>query len=86
VKAEIRAGDRLAVTRDGVEIAGWPLTIIPDRPPSIAFMTPPGASERKALRIAYAASDDYGLAGVTATIRRTDGKTGPGKLSEIVIP
>jgi uncharacterized protein (TIGR02302 family) len=83
VKAEIRAGDRLAVTRGGVEIAGWPLTVIPDQPPSVAFMTPPGAGERKALRIAYAASDDYGLATVTATIRRADGKTGPGDTSEI---
>ena len=86
VKAEVRAGDRLAVTRGGVEIAGWPLTIIPDRPPAIAFMTPPDASERKALRIAYAASDDYGLAGVTASIRRADGKTGPGKIDEILLP
>jgi uncharacterized protein (TIGR02302 family) len=86
VKAEIRTGDRLAVTRGGAEIAGWPLTIIPDRPPAIAFMTPPGESERKALRIAYAASDDYGLASVTATIRRSDGKTGPGKISEILLP
>jgi len=86
VKAEIRAGDRLAVTRDGTEIAGWPLTIIPDQPPSVAFMGPPDASERKALRIAYAASDDYGLASVTATIRRADGKTGPGKTEEIRLP
>ena len=86
VKAEIRAGDRLAVMRGGVEIAGWPLTVIPDQPPSIAFMTPPGAGERKALRIAYAASDDYGLATVTASMHRADGKTGPGITSEILLP
>src|SRR5262249_6074310 len=85
-KAEIRAGNRLAVTRGGSEVASWPLTIIPDMPPSVAFTTPPGAGERKALRIAYTASDDYGLASVTATIRRADGKTGPGKVSEIVLP
>ena len=85
-KAEIRAGDRLVVARGGAEIAGWPLSIIPDRPPSIAFMSPPGAGERKALRIAYAASDDYGIASVVATIRRTDGKTGPGKIEEIRLP
>jgi uncharacterized protein (TIGR02302 family) len=86
VKAELRTGDRLAVTRGDQEIAGWPLTIIPDQPPSIAFTTPPGESERKALRIAYAASDDYGLASVTATIRRADGRTGPGKIDEIRLP
>jgi uncharacterized protein (TIGR02302 family) len=82
-KAEIRAGDRLAVVIQGRELAAWPLTVIPDRPPSIGFTAPPGAGERKALRIAYAASDDYGVTRVTAAIRRADGQTGPGKIERI---
>lgn len=83
VQAEIRAGDRLAVMGDGRELASWPLTVIPDRPPSIAFVAPPGPGERKALRIVYAASDDYGITGATATLRRADGKTGPGDIGRI---
>jgi len=82
VQAEIRAGNRLAVT-DGQELAGWPLTVIPDLPPSIAFVSPPGPGERKALRIAYAASDDYGITAVTATLRRSDGQSGPGDIDRI---
>ncbi len=82
-KAEIRAGDRLAVVSQGRELAAWPLTVIPDRPPTIGFTAPPGAGERKALRIAYAASDDYGVTRVTATIRRADGQTGPGTIDRI---
>jgi uncharacterized protein (TIGR02302 family) len=85
-KAEIRRGDRLAVVSGGRELAAWPLTVIPDHPPSIGFDGPPGSGERKALRIAYAASDDYGIASVTATIRRADGETGPGDISEIELP
>jgi uncharacterized protein (TIGR02302 family) len=83
VQAEIRDGSRLAVTRDGRELVGWPMTVIPDRPPSIAFTEPPGPGERKALRIAYAASDDYGVTGVTAAMRRADGKTGPGDIARL---
>ena len=86
VKAEIRAGDRLAILRGGEELAAWPMTVIPDQPPVVAFAAPPGASERKALRVAYTASDDYGLASVIATIRRADGQTGPGKVDKIEIP
>ena len=83
VKAEIRAGDRLAILRDGQELAAWPMTVIPDQAPVVSFTAPPGASERKALRIAYGASDDYGLSSVTATIRRADGQSGPGKTDKI---
>jgi uncharacterized protein (TIGR02302 family) len=82
-KAEIRGGDRLAVVSQGSEIAAWPLSVIPDNPPTIGFTAPPGAAERKALRIAYAASDDYGVTSVTGTIRRADGATGPGKIEQI---
>jgi uncharacterized protein (TIGR02302 family) len=82
-KAEIRGGDRLAVVSQGRELAVWPLTVIPDNPPTIGFTAPPGAAERRALRIAYAGSDDYGITSVTGTIRRADGQTGPGEIEQI---
>jgi uncharacterized protein (TIGR02302 family) len=82
-KAEIRGGDRLAVVSQGRDVAAWPLTVIPDNPPTIGFTAPPGAAERKTLRIAYAATDDYGIASVTGTIRRADGQSGPGKIDRI---
>jgi len=86
VKSEIRAGNRLAIMRDGAELVAWPMTVVPDLAPSVNFTAPPGGGERKALRIAYAASDDYGLASVTATIRRADGQSGPGKIDKIELP
>lgn len=86
IKTEIKAGNRLAVAQGGREIAAWPITVIPDQPPAIAFAAPPAVGERRALRLAYKASDDYGLSSVTATIRRADGKTGPGSVAQIELP
>ncbi len=83
IKAEVTAGNRLAVTQDGRELAAWPRVVIPDRAPAIDFAAPPAAGERKALRLAFEADDDYGLAAVSATIRRPGGVTGPGKVTSI---
>ncbi|GAK34006.1 hypothetical protein AQ1_01900 [alpha proteobacterium Q-1] len=42
--------------------ARWPLAIIADQPPGIAFVKPPSQSRRQALRIDYQITDDYGVA------------------------
>ncbi|GJL86733.1 MAG: TIGR02302 family protein [Minwuia thermotolerans] len=71
----ITAGDRLSI-RDGErEIAGWPISIIPDHHPTIELTEPPQGTLRGALRLAYRASDDYGIAGVAVRITR-DGHDG----------
>lgn len=66
----IEGGERLAVVQDDRELAAWPLTVVPDEPPRVAFADPPSRSARSALRIEYEADDDYGLASVTLRIRR----------------
>jgi uncharacterized protein (TIGR02302 family) len=68
----IVTGNRLAVIQNGNEIAGWSYTLIADQPPLVAFTQPPSETERHALRLDYAASDDYGIAKVTVTITRRD--------------
>lgn len=71
----ITAGNRLSI-RDGErEIAGWPISIIPDHQPTIELTEPPQGTLRGALRLAYRASDDYGIAGVAVRITR-DGHDG----------
>ena len=72
VEAEIKAGERLAIEQNGRELAAWTLALQPDAAPSIEFLAPPARTERAALRLEYEASDDYGLAGVGAIIRRLD--------------
>ena len=61
---------RLSVTQNGREVAGWNVTILPDLDPEIAMPAPPTRTERGALRLAYEGSDDYGVAGLQAVIRR----------------
>lgn len=76
ISATLKAGKRLSVTQAGVTLGSWPIAIIPDRPPTIAFVKPPGATAQKALRIDYRAADDYGVEAVEAEIARVGGKRG----------
>lgn len=68
VEVTLTAGDRIAVELDGRQLAEWPLELIPDAAPVIDFAEPPAATERGALRLHYSATDDYGIAAVTATL------------------
>jgi len=68
----IEADGRLAVRRDGVDLAAWALTVIPDDTPIVVFALPPVASKRERLKLAFFARDDYGIEAVRVTIRRTD--------------
>jgi uncharacterized protein (TIGR02302 family) len=68
----LTAGDRLTIAQDGETLAEWPLELVPDAAPEIAFLAAPQRTERAALRLNYQASDDYGLAEVKAVVRRLD--------------
>ncbi|MEA2780323.1 MAG: hypothetical protein QOK29_1867, partial [Rhodospirillaceae bacterium] len=86
---KIVSGDRLAVLQNGVEIAAWPYKLVVDQPPLVAFTRPPAETQRHALRVDYAASDDYGIAKLQLVVTRP-GKTGeavaaPGMPAKIVI-
>ncbi len=65
----VAAGTRLSVTRDGATIGAWPLRVIADQPPTVAFLSPPAPAPRvPQLRLAYEAHDDYGVASVSAVV------------------
>lgn len=68
----LSAGTRLTLTQGWTTLGSWPIQIIPDHPPTVAFARPPSATPRAALRLDYRASDDYGVEGVKAVIRRAD--------------
>ena len=84
VAANLTGGKQLKVTQAGTVIGSWGIEIIPDNPPKVAFAKPPEATARAALRIDYRASDDYGVEGVKAVIRRDGGK--PDETIEIETP
>src|SRR5215469_3484077 len=69
-QATLKAGKSVEVTQARAVLGSWPIEIIPDNPPTVAFAKPPGPTIRQALRIDYKASDDYGVESVKAVIRR----------------
>jgi uncharacterized protein (TIGR02302 family) len=58
----------LAIDRNGTRLAGWRITVAPDQPPTIAITGPASVSERR-LVVPWRATDDYGLAAITAELR-----------------
>ncbi|ANC92813.1 TIGR02302 family protein [Azospirillum humicireducens] len=69
VQRPVTGGTRISVTQGGRTLGSWPIQVVPDRAPVIAHASPPSAAERGALKLDYAARDDYGLTEVKAQIR-----------------
>lgn len=86
ISAEVTQGDRLAVMQNDRTVAAWPLALLPDQPPRVAFRAPPARSERAALRLDYSAGDDYGLTSVAARIRRLDDASAAPLDIDVVLP
>lgn len=82
--ATLTSGKQLKVTQGGTTLGSWPIEIIPDNPPKVAFAKPPEGTTRAALRIDYQATDDYGIEAVKAVIRRAGGK--PDETIELEAP
>lgn len=71
--AEIRVYDGSS------ELAKWRLSVIPDMAPQVAFTGDPAQEAAGALMLPWKASDDYGIASVTAKIALSDEQDdGPG--------
>ncbi len=93
VTATVTAGDRITVEQDGAVLGSWPITVIPDQPPSIRALADPTQSERAAIRLEYEATDDYGVETASASIRLTDealaaapGLTQPAIILDLAVP
>jgi uncharacterized protein (TIGR02302 family) len=90
--ATLSSGKLLTLSQGGTVLGSWPIAIIPDNPPTIAFAKPPKPTARAALRLEYQASDDYGVEGAKAVIRRLAGEpkegaaTVPGEGIELELP
>jgi len=82
--ATLGKGEKLSVSQGGATLGSWPIEIIPDNPPTAAFVEPPRATIRAALRVEYKATDDYGVEAAKLVIRREDGN--PEDKLEIALP
>jgi uncharacterized protein (TIGR02302 family) len=83
---KLTLGKRLEVDQAGSVLGSWPIEIIPDNPPTIAFAGSPAPTAQGALRIAYRAADDYGIEDVKAVVTRPGGKLGEEVLLDLPLP
>jgi uncharacterized protein (TIGR02302 family) len=74
IEGKIQSGDAIAIEADGATLARWPIKVVPDQAPTVAFATTPGATERGVLRLDYTAKDDYGVNSVKAVIQLANSK------------
>jgi uncharacterized protein (TIGR02302 family) len=59
----------VAVRRGGEEAASFRFTVIPDKPPTIAFEGPIKTAVRGAMTLTYKVEDDYGVMSAEAEVR-----------------
>ena len=69
VETTIADGNRIDIERGSSKVAGWPIVVVPDREPEVAFTEPPTPNERGQIKFVIEASDDYGVASLIAYIR-----------------
>jgi len=79
---ELGTTGRVTIRRRGDMVASWLLTIIPDLPPVAAFTDAPGPASvggrpTTQTRLAWEASDDYGVVGVQGELRLRDRPDAP---------
>ncbi len=65
-------GDRILVRVGRRAIAEWPIQVLPDAPPIVAFAEPPAEEGNGLLSIAYEASDDYGVHELAAVVKAVE--------------
>jgi len=78
IEATLTGGQVLTLSQGSSTLGRWPIEIVPDNPPTIAFAQPPKGTPRAALRLDYHAGDDYGVETVKAVIRRAGDKSEAG--------
>ncbi len=70
IERVLSGGSLLEVEADGRTLGSWPIQLIPDSPPEVAFTAPPRKSERLSLRLDFETADDFGVEALSARITR----------------
>ena len=61
------SGDaEVRLTRDGRPLAGWAITVVPDRPPTIGLIGRPEIQASGAMKLTHETADDWGVAAAEA--------------------
>ena len=71
-EAKLDAPVLIKVFDGGDELAAWPVSLIPDKPPSIAILGEPRSESLGSLTVKWKAADDYGVSAITSQIDLSD--------------
>ncbi|NKC33938.1 TIGR02302 family protein [Falsiroseomonas selenitidurans] len=86
-EAVLEQGARLAIRRDGFEVAGWTLTVQADQPPIAEFTEPPARAARGlALRLPWRVEDDWGVLALAAAMQLVARPEAPPHPIEMTLP
>jgi uncharacterized protein (TIGR02302 family) len=84
---DLTVGGRIAVRRDGHDLAAWDLTVLAERAPVAAWSEPPGpARQELRTRLPWQASDDYGVTALQAELRLEGRPEAPPLVVAIPLP
>lgn len=65
----LKSGNVITIKRGWQTLGSWHIRIVPDMPPEVAFTEVPTVTERKSVRLAYDAKDDYGVTSVALHVQ-----------------
>lgn len=84
----LAASTRLAVWRGGRQLGAWPLNVVADRPPTVAWAAPPGPlpADQLQTRLPWRTSDDYGVVALKAELRLRGRPDAPPLVLRIPLP
>ncbi len=85
-QATLTKSGKLAVWQGSTVLGSWPITIVPDLPPTIAMIGVPHQTEHGALRLEYRATDDYGVESVRAVMVLIDNPKAPRLVLDLALP
>ena len=83
-KFAISSNSHVSIRLGSHSYGDYHFVVIPDQPPTIAFTETPAAQQNAALKLAYKATDDYGVVKAAALIRPLDDKGREVKTAEIL--
>ena len=71
-EAKLSTPALIKVFDGGNELAAWPISLIPDKPPSISILGDPKGESLGSLTVKWKATDDYGVSAITSQIDLSD--------------
>jgi len=80
LETEITQGKRLSVRAGWRRLGSWPITVIVDQPPTVAFTEPPAPAADGRLQVKIAARDDYGVESLGLILARQDAGGGEAEI------